>query len=131
MTGNKMVDDDHKEIFRLVKDVIDQKYEEREEKVTTVIAFLANYVVRHFNSEEHLMMESGYPKTGEHKKQHADFVAEVGELQKKIAEDSTTLDISLEVNNTIVKWLVEHVIGSDKDLADHYRKWSKDKGIAT
>jgi len=129
LTGNKIVDDDHQEIFRLVKDVIDQKYKERKEKVTAVIAFLVEYTVRHFNSEERLMAESDYPKTDEHKKQHADFVAVVSELQGKIEQDPESLDISLEVNNTIVAWLVHHVIGSDKDLADHYRTWSKSGGF--
>ena len=124
MTGNAIVDNDHKQIFALVKDVLDQKFDTREKKIDSVIDFLARYTAKHFDNEEKLMDECNYVKSAEHKKQHTDFLAEVGRLQAKIAKEGTKdIDISIVVNDTVVTWLVQHVLGSDKLLADFYRDW--------
>ena len=123
-TGNLTVDSQHKEIFRLVQQVIDLEFSTRKEKIHTAIDFLTSYTVRHFASEEKLMEESNYPKTAEHKKQHSDFAREVLAFKDKVVAEGDTLNISLQVNEIIVDWLTEHVLGSDRELADHYRIWS-------
>jgi len=134
-TGNELVDNDHREIFGLVEKVLNSSFTSRKEKVATAVEFLANYTVTHFANEEKLMDESSYPKSDEHKKQHSDFLEVATELKEKFEKDGYTigeeqsdtdvLHFSLEINKTVVSWLTQHVIGSDRDLADHYRLWSE------
>ena len=123
-TGNAIVDRDHKEIFGMVERLLENDFGSRSEKVEIAVGFLLDYVAKHFANEERLMDESGYPQAILHKKQHSDFAQAANLLAKKIHTNLASIDLSLEVNNTIVKWLAEHVMGSDRDLADHYRNWS-------
>ncbi|MCL2224284.1 MAG: bacteriohemerythrin [Defluviitaleaceae bacterium] len=132
-TGNTVVDNDHMEIFKLVEDVMESSIKDGKEKNETAINFLAQYVVGHFKREENLMAESDYPNTAAHTKEHNDFM----EVAKQLKEDfddggyafgelemhPDTMHLSKVINDTVVGWLTTHVMGSDKDLADHYRKW--------
>ena len=124
-TGNDLVDNDHKEIFKLVKNVLNETFTNRKEKVDTAISFLVEYTLRHFNNEERLMAESDYPKAAEHKLQHSQFADSVVALHEKIRTEGDTMDMSIAINKTIVDWLVEHVMGSDMMLAAHYKKWKR------
>jgi len=123
-TGNEVVDNDHKEIFDMVDRILEGDFTDRPDKIKTSVDFLTTYVGKHFANEENLMNESNYPKTDVHRKQHGDFVKTVGKLMEKIEGNLESIDLSLEINQTIVDWLAEHVMGSDKDLADHYKIWS-------
>ena len=123
-TGNIQVDDEHKEIFKLVQNVVDAAVDSGEEKVKTTIDFLANYTVNHFKNEETLMEESSYPDMPVHKKQHDDFVVEVLALREKVINGSDSSISDVDIKKVIVNWLTDHVLGSDKVMADYYRKWS-------
>ena len=123
-TGNALVDSEHKEIFGMVDKLLADAFKSRTDKIKSTLDFLAGYVVRHFDHEERLMDESGYPNAGVHISQHRDFVKTVGELMERIEGNLDSIDFSLEVNKVIVDWLAEHVMGSDKALADYYRCWA-------
>jgi len=140
-TGNATVDNDHKEIFALVEQVLQTSFKSRKEKIKTAIDFLANYTVRHFGNEERLMDESAFPHAEMHKKQHADFLTVVTKLVEKFegngyalgatedVSDSTVLHLSLEINKVVVGWLTNHIMSSDRALADHYRLWADKKSV--
>ncbi|MCL2398382.1 MAG: hemerythrin family protein [Defluviitaleaceae bacterium] len=123
-TGNIQVDNEHKEIFKMVQSVMEATFDSEESKIESTIDFLANYTVNHFKHEERLMEESNYPSMPVHKKQHDDFVIEVLDLRERVKSESSSDKNSLEIKKVIVNWLVDHVLGSDKIMADHYRKWS-------
>jgi len=127
-TGNKIVDNDHKQIFELVKKVLDNAFENRTEKVNTSIEFLAQYVLQHFANEEKLMDESNYPEAATHKALHSAFVKSVVALQEKVKKEGDTLNIGMEINTTVIGWLMDHVLGRDKLLAGHYKEWQKAQG---
>ena len=124
-TGNKVVDSEHRQIFDLVQKVLDASFENRRDKFDTIIDFLVNYTVKHFENEERLMEESNYPNTDIHKKQHSDFLAEVGKLKEQIAIETDGVINNLIINKTVVGWLIDHVLGSDMVMAKHYRKWGE------
>ena len=122
-TGNEVVDSEHKEIFRLVKEVLNDVFASNQESISTSMDFLTGYVLRHFGHEESLMDESAYPEARRHKSQHQLFAQRVTNLIEKIKKENDDMQMSVEINETIVNWLVEHVLGSDKMLADYYKKW--------
>jgi len=86
---------------------------------------LAAYTVDHFKHEESLMEASSYPDKAIHKKQHDDFVQEVLALMERVKNrDNESVNV-VDVKNVIFNWLVDHVLGSDKIMANHYREYAK------
>lgn len=126
-TGNEQVDNEHKEIFRLVKKILDDSFESREEKIDTAIKFMADYIINHFRGEEALMLESDYPAMEEHKKLHADFIDVILDLIERVINETDNLKNHLDVNNIIVSWFISHVLDKDKAMIDHYRKWTAER----
>ena len=127
-TGNITVDNEHKEIFALVQKVLDVGFTNRKEKIDTAINFLADYTVKHFSHEENLMNQSQYPGSAQHKEEHKAFVQSVVALKERIMREGDSMQLGVEINETVVNWLITHVLGSDKDLADHYKKWQTTQG---
>lgn len=125
-TGNTHIDNQHKEIFRLAYQVIDASYTSQGD-IKAAIDFLTNYTATHFEHEEKLMDESAYPVAGIHKKQHSDFVAAVKELAKRVSCETNGAKNRTDIEDVAINWLVDHVLGSDKVMADHYRKWALDR----
>ena len=127
-TGNETVDDQHKEIFRLVQMVLDaESFNGRREKIDTALKFLSEYAVEHFAAEEALMIECVYPEYNEHKLQHDNFVFDVVEFMGRFVEEGSTLTVSETINNFVVVWLKEHIMGSDKAMASYYKEWAASK----
>ena len=127
-TGNEKVDNEHKEIFRLVQEVIDATLDsDSVGKIEEAVDFLANYTLSHFKHEEGLMDESNYPAAPVHKKQHENFVTEVLALRERVLNESDSEKRSTDVKKVIINWLADHVLGSDKLMANHYRNWSASK----
>ena len=123
-TGDETVDGQHKEIFRLVQEVLDvHAFDSRKEKIVVAMDFLSEYAVNHFASEEALMHESDYPAFAEHKAQHDGFVAEVVAFYERYKTEGDTISVSDTINDFVVAWLKEHIIGSDKLMIDHYKAW--------
>ncbi|MCL2225434.1 MAG: hemerythrin family protein [Defluviitaleaceae bacterium] len=132
-TGNETVDNDHKEIFSLVEEVLRSSAIDNKEKNETAINFLATYAVGHFEREENLMAESDYPNTAAHTKEHRDFMAVAMKLKADFDNGGyalgeldlhpETLHLSKVIYGTVINWLTEHVMGSDRNLAEHYKKW--------
>jgi len=123
-TGNKQVDSEHQEIFKRVQSVLDAAASNEDIKIEDTIDFLAGYTVDHFQHEERLMEESGYPETDLHKKQHEDFVQEVLALRERVKNEADQEKNSQDVMIVIVNWLIDHVLNSDCMMANHYRKWA-------
>jgi len=73
-TGNKMIDDQHRQLIRLVDDLYQAKSKSDKETLI-LLARMHDFTVEHFISEELLMKEVNYPPkpTQEMINQHKDF----------------------------------------------------------
>ncbi|MCL2420439.1 MAG: bacteriohemerythrin [Defluviitaleaceae bacterium] len=127
-TGNSIVDDQHKEIFSLVGQVLEaDTFSNRREKTETAMGFLADYAVRHFASEEELMTESEYPQYKQHKALHDDFVKKVVDFIERYQKEGDTISISETINAFVIVWLKEHIMTADKEMAAFYKDWKVSK----
>ena len=98
--------------------------ENGKEKVTAVktLDFLMDYTDFHFSDEEKLQQEVGYDKLEQHKVQHEDFKKSVDELRQMLEEEEGPTDAFVEaVNKNISQWLVNHIQGWDKAVAEFIR----------
>lgn len=89
-----------------------------EEALGNVLDGLVAYTASHFKHEETLFAKTGYAAAAEHENEHADLIKQVLEVQKKYQEGATAT-LSTEVLNFLRKWLLTHILGSDKKFGPH------------
>ena len=122
-TGNELIDNEHKELIDRVNKLV-ESCENGKEKVTAVktLDFLMDYTEFHFSDEEKLQQEVGYDKLEQHKGQLEDFKKSVDELRQMLEEEEGPTDAFVQaVNKNISQWLVNHIQGWDKAVAEYIR----------
>ena len=120
-TGLGLIDDQHRELYRLVKLVLDPGTETR---IEDTIKFLEDYVVRHFTDEEALQVTSRYPGLPEHKEIHAGFIRTFIDLktQLALAESAEEREIAIQaLNGAVVDWLGNHIMVHDRNFAEWFK----------
>ena len=121
-TGHEKIDEQHKELFRLMSDLIEAcESGSDQETVGRALNFLTSYTMNHFADEETLMTQNNYPGFGEHKKAHENFKQTVTELIGRYQKSGSTSELSREVNSIIARWLTTHITLVDRTFADFVR----------
>jgi hemerythrin len=115
------IDAQHKALFEFIER-LDNAIREKRGSVAcqAILAELVDYTRIHFALEESLMRLAKYPEFDDHKKLHEKLVAEVAELQQKIA--SGTASISFELMQFLRLWLTKHILHSDQKYAAQFRQ---------
>lgn len=114
--GVKVIDEQHKELLRIANGLIKAVSLGRGRKtLENVMRRLREYTVLHFNSEERLMDEVGYPHRIQHIDEHANLKRGVKEFQAMLYkhEDLTPG----EVLGFMKGWLLQHILDADMRLA--------------
>ena len=88
---------------------------------------LVDYAKFHFAEEETLMKNSKYPKFGEHSGQHKEFVHKIVEMLGAVKEGDP--EISDKLLKFLMSWLIDHILGYDKEFANYYKVMSRNIGI--
>jgi hemerythrin len=73
----------------------------------------------HFQNEEAFMRAIDYPGLGGHRSEHALLLAEYVEMVRDLKEQNVTL-LDPETVSALRGWVVAHILGSDREFADHY-----------
>ncbi len=72
---NEMIDNQHKELFRLIDDFYHGIASKKGKKaMVQVIDRLEKYMHEHFNFEEFKMKMANYPELDAHMKEHKEFI---------------------------------------------------------
>jgi hemerythrin len=120
--GIDIIDEQHKELFEKINDLVEAirshtcKY-----KIGDVVKFLEDYVVFHFGEEEKFMLELGYPDYKHHKAQHEEFMRNIERIKEILptlegGRKPGSYDLSVETNQLVVDWIIEHISQVDKSL---------------
>jgi hemerythrin len=122
-TGNGAVDAQHKMLFSYVNDLIGViESDDEADKIQETLAFLIHYTVQHFQDEEALQLECGFPDYARHKQLHEDFKLTATELARRFTESGSSAELCAAVKGIVVEWLKEHIRGEDKRIGDYIRK---------
>ena len=122
LTGNALIDMQHKEIFARIGDFIRGcENGDDEENPEDILAFIANYTTRHFVDEEALQVEYGYPGYAQHKNEHEEFIATVDELAERFQANGLSYELSKDINKIVAKWLINHIKNEDKMMIEYIR----------
>ncbi len=120
--GVDEVDQQHQELVVKLNEFLDACIQQKgKEKIMETLAFLRDYTVEHFRSEEEIMLKYNYPEYAEHKKDHDEFVASVLELEASIQTQGATVVTTLKLNRTLTDWLLSHISKSDMKIGQFLR----------
>ena len=121
MTGNRMIDEQHRELIEKINQLV-QSCEQGREKVKAIkmLHYLADYADLHFNEEEALQERIQYPGLFEHRQKHEDFRKAVNELFEMLEEEEGPSDRFVEaVHHNVTEWLYGHIKGFDVSVASY------------
>ena len=123
--GIKQLDDDHKQLIILLNRFLTAyEYHTGEAFERGALKELLDYTKYHFDHEERLMEEHGYPGLAEHREQHESMIAVVGQFQKDY--EMRGHEALQGVANYLYGWLINHINGTDKQ----YMPFLTGKGLS-
>ena len=120
VTGNEMIDTQHKELICKINDLL-KSCEERSNQsgAARMLNFLADYTEYHFNEEEALQESINYPDIKEHKEKHEELRRTVQELHEMLTEEEGPTDAFVEkVSEKVRDWLYYHIQTFDRSVVE-------------
>ncbi|MFT5697312.1 MAG: hemerythrin-like metal-binding protein [Desulforhopalus sp.] len=111
--GIDTIDEQHKELVRLVNQLHSaMKAKVGSQESSDILENLAKYTIYHFGFEEEMFDKFDYENKEEHKKDHADLVSKVVELQQDLKAGRAGLSMDLML--FLTSWLKDHILKTDK-----------------
>ncbi len=116
------IDEQHKELFSRINSLLEACGRDKgKEVVGRTIAFLDDYVVTHFSTEEGLMARTAYPAYERHKQEHQVFIGRMADLKRKFHNEGADPDVVHLTTRTLVEWLDVHIRETDRALGEYLR----------
>lgn len=125
-TGYREIDEEHKKLYRALSTLI-EAVQDRMSKpaILEFLAFLLDYVERHFDTEESIMAGVSYPGIDQHRKAHKEFAEEVMHIAESYKKHGTSSLITIKLKTCAVAWLREHISTEDRQMAEFLKAVSK------
>ena len=86
------------------------------EETQKTMDLLEEYIVKHFADEEELQKKNNYPEYESHRKLHQHYIAEFEKLKKEFADNGHSLKFTMDLNNSLINWIVKHIKSADVEL---------------
>ncbi len=124
--GVQEVDDQHKELFERLNAFLrvvrgKETMEVKAEKVAETLAFMGEYVIVHFDSEEEIQRRYNYPNYETHRQIHERFKAEIAKFEDGFHRQFDE-DLLQEFSGKLLAWLINHVADEDQRIGDYINK---------
>lgn len=118
-TGIKIVDEEHAELFQIIKRANDLISEEllhdKYDEIMSVLDELRNYTIKHFTDEEEYMASIEYEGLVLQKKTHEMFVDKLNDINLDDMDDNQQQYL-VELVDFLLMWLVNHILKMDKKI---------------
>jgi hemerythrin len=116
-TGVKEIDLQHQELFRRVNAFLQASVSGKgQEELVSILHFLQEYVVYHFNCEEKEMDARRCAACEKNRLAHQQFLKNFAELRKSFVKDGPSPTLLVDVQQWVVDWLDSHVAKIDTEL---------------
>jgi len=113
--GNPLVDAYHHIFFQMVDEFRTALALPEPPDMEDRIAFLVDYTLMHFQSEERLMERVHYPDFESHQATHQVFRDKMLDLQRRYRLDPGTVKAD-ELLCLIQDWFANHILGTDMEF---------------
>ena len=118
-TGIEIIDEEHAELFRIIRRANDLIMEEllhdKYDEIMGVLDELRNYTVQHFTDEEEYMASINYDGLDIQKKTHEMFVDKLNDINLDDLDDNQQQYL-IELVDFLLMWLVNHILKMDKKI---------------
>ena len=123
--GIKIIDEQHLKLINYIN-TLDNLLQSGESQslLYNVIFGLEMYVAIHFATEEKLMAAYNYQDSTAHRAEHRQFILAVRKF--RVNSDAGNAKISEDIHTFLNKWLMNHILKTDKELGNGLIK----KGVA-
>jgi hemerythrin len=119
--GVQSIDNQHKEIFRLLGKLFEALKSGQAAKTTVgIITELENYAVIHFHKEEFFFRQFNYTDSAEHLQEHQQFIEKVAAI--KTDAKSGKLVSSFELINFLKNWIDHHILEMDMKYRECFHR---------
>jgi hemerythrin-like metal-binding protein len=119
--GISVVDNQHKELFKLVGELSKAMKNDEELDCAYLMARLEVYSLYHFTSEEHLMQKYGYPDLEEHIREHKKFRLKILSVKDKCLSPDN-IECRKMLLEYLENWLKTHTIKMDQKYVPYLKK---------
>jgi len=122
--GVPQIDAEHHRLFDLINEFHDTFVRgEARNDVARVLNRLVAYAEEHFQHEEQLMSDNGYPQLDMHKALHHELVLSIFAINERLA--AAAVKTSTETVQFLKNWLLDHILQHDMDIGDFLRRKNK------
>lgn len=121
LLGVELMDLEHARLVDLVRELqlsINQQGSIRR-PLAPIIARLLVQAPAHFENEEQLMAEKGYPGLMEHRAKHQDLVSQLRRLAAELLTNEVVT--AQKIHSVISTWLFDHLVTDDRAFAQFAR----------
>lgn len=127
LLGIPRVDGEHRELVRLFNRVVELfscvsggDVPERAKEIVGLLREFGDHVRVHFENEEALMRNSGYPDFENHRCEHATLHAEYTQLLRELDKKGLGC-LDDETLASLKTWLISHIATADMRFGEFYR----------
>ncbi len=118
------LDEQHKKLVEMINTLDNSmKSGDRIETIRVILDELLDYTAYHFETEERLLVQYGYPRVENHRKEHDALSWRVLDLRTRF--DSGAGVEAKEILDFLTDWLKNHILFSDKQ----YGSFLNSKGL--
>jgi len=121
-TNVEIIDEQHKILIKYINLLLKLGTRAAEQpEIEKSLQFLGNYVIKHFADEEALQAKNNYPRYETHHSLHAQFMEDYKELVKSYNDSGASKALMLQVNRSVVAWVIHHIQEEDILFANFVR----------
>ncbi|KAA9006607.1 bacteriohemerythrin [Paenibacillus spiritus] len=121
--GVEKIDCQHRQLLLKLNEFFDAcSNQQGRDKIEETLGFLKEYTLEHFSNEEELMDEIHFPELGDHRKEHAEFVKTVLELEEAVKTKGVSVLTTIKLNRILTDWLLTHISKCDKLIGEYLAK---------
>ncbi|MDM8565295.1 ATP-binding protein [Candidatus Halobeggiatoa sp. HSG11] len=114
--NHPIIDEQHKELFNQIKNLIMSIGSENTKEVEIAIRFLEDYIIHHFTIEENYMQQHNHPDYAKHKAAHEHFKKNFCYIKNYYQKNGESIYLSLLIQDEIVNWFIYHIKKMDQKL---------------
>ncbi len=120
-TGIDQIDEDHKKLLNMINNLRSSVLcNTGREFERHTLQELVDYTETHFEKEERLMQEYGYPDYEGHKAQHDQMAQYVAGFIRRYDEDGKK--VLPDVADHLTRWLIQHINGTDMKYVEFFQE---------
>lgn len=117
-TGVAKIDQQHQELISKLNGLLEAMRKGRgKDEIGKLIAYLGEYVVKHFSDEEAEMERVKCPAATANRIAHQQFVKRFTEIRNRFDKDGVSPKLIIDVQQALLDWFVAHIRSIDTKLA--------------